>query len=120
MLEHCGAGEAALALLIGQLVYLVQLPHHPLLFASGKVVEVGVVAQHTLLLLDGKIAVLVEPFAQVAGRALKMGGISRICGTGIAGAGIIRTGVAGASGRIAALRSALVVGSRPSLGPRAG
>jgi hypothetical protein len=120
MLDHFGAGDAALALLIGQLIYLVQLAHHALLLGRWKAAEVGVAAQHPLLLLSGKIAVLVEPFAQMAGRALNMGGITGISGPGIAGAGKGRTGVAGVGGRIAVLGLARGIGSRPFLIPRAG
>jgi len=123
MLDHYSAGETALALLLGQLVYLVQLLHHTLLLGRRKPAEVGVAAKHTLLLLYGKIVVLIEPVAQVAGRALNRRGIPRINRAGVAGAEVGRTGIAGAGCWVAGTGcwvtgqpAARCVGSRPSLG----
>ena len=53
VLYHLGARQAALPLFLGQLVYLMQLLDDPLLVGRGKAAEVGVVAQHPFLLLDG-------------------------------------------------------------------
>jgi hypothetical protein len=47
-----------------------QLLDNPLLFRRGKAAEVGIGAQHLFLLLNRQIAVLIEPVAQVARRAL--------------------------------------------------
>lgn len=101
MLEHLSAGETALPLRFRQLVYLAQLPHHSLLLSRWKPTEVGIAAQHTLLLLYGKVAMLIEPVSQMAGRALNRRSIPRINGAGIAGAKKRRTWIAG-TGRLIA------------------
>src|ERR1035438_4942692 len=72
-----------------------QLPHHPLLFGRRQPMEAGVVTQHPLLLLDGQIAVLVEPVAQVARRQIRGRCIAPNRGTGKARPQIGRTGIRG-------------------------
>ena len=66
MLQQLAAGQATLALLLGHLVDLVQLPYQALLVAGRKPVEVRIIAQHPLLVLRGNSAVLIEPVAEVA------------------------------------------------------
>jgi hypothetical protein len=48
---------------------LVQLLHQPLLISRVETVEGGIAAQHSLLVLDGKIAVLIEPVPQMPRRS---------------------------------------------------
>jgi hypothetical protein len=56
--------KAALALLLGHLVHLAQLLDEPLLGGRRQTVEAGIVAQQSLLVLNGKIApVLIQPVA---------------------------------------------------------
>ena len=57
MLERLGPCQAALALLVRQLVDIMQLPQHPLLIACRQPVETGIAAQHLLLLIDRKTLV---------------------------------------------------------------
>ena len=113
-LDHLGTAQAALLLRLGQPVDLMQLLDDPLLLTSWEPTEAGIAAQHPLLLLDGQIAVLVEPYAQVAGlrrsRPISWvrgtGGVwqpirrasvrrTRIGSAGVRGAGISRARVAG-------------------------
>lgn len=95
MLEHLVASHTALALLLAQLVDLMQLLDDALLVGRGQAPECGVVAEHPLLLLDGKRAVLIKPVAQVAGRRLDWMRVARIRRTGIAGTQIRRTWISG-------------------------
>jgi hypothetical protein len=53
VLDHLGTGQPALPLLLGQLVYLMQLLDDPLLVGRRKAAEVGVAAQNPFLLLSG-------------------------------------------------------------------
>jgi hypothetical protein len=68
VLQSFGAGEAAIALVFGQLVHLMQLLEHALLVGLRQAVEAGVVTQRPLLILNGLAAVLVKPVAQVTWR----------------------------------------------------
>lgn len=61
MLQHLAACQAAFALVLGQLVQLVQLLHQALLGRRGQAVETGIVAQQTFLILNGKALMPVEP-----------------------------------------------------------
>ncbi len=99
MLDDLGACQAALPLVLGQLVYLMQLPNNPLLLRRGKAAEVGVAAKHPFLFLDGKIAMLIEPVAKVTRRALNRRCIARIHGTAIAWTHVRRPRIRGA-GRV--------------------
>jgi len=63
VLDHLGTCQAALSLLLRQLVNLMQLLHHSLLVAWSKPPEAGIAAQGPFLLLNGKVEVLIEPVA---------------------------------------------------------
>jgi hypothetical protein len=93
-----------------------QLLHDSLLLSGRKAAEAGVAAQHSLLLLDGKIVVLIEPFSQVARRALSRRGIPRICGTRKAWTDIRRAGIPGTRRGVAGCIVARGIGIRPVLG----
>ena len=68
VLQRFGAGQAAIALVIRQLIHLVQLLQDPLLVRRGQPIEAGVAAQGPLLVLNGLAAMLVEPVAEVPWR----------------------------------------------------
>lgn len=75
-LQRLGASQSAIALSFGHLVYLVQLANQALLSVLGKPVEVGVAAQHPLLVLNRNAAMLIEPCAKVPGRSIAgLGGL---------------------------------------------
>ena len=67
MLQHFTAGQTAVALVLGQLIHLVQLLQQTLLVGRGQPVKAGVAAEGPLLILSGLAAMLVEPVAEVTG-----------------------------------------------------
>jgi len=67
--------EAALALGFRHLVEAMKLLGEPLLLLSGQAIKAGAVAKQAFLVLDGQIAMLVEPVTEMAGR----GGETRRC-----------------------------------------
>ncbi len=62
--QHLIARQPALALRGRHAIHLPQLLHQPLLVAARQRPEAGISAQHPLLLLYGKPAMLVEPLLQ--------------------------------------------------------
>ena len=67
MFESLRACQPAFPLLLRHLVNLVQLPHRTLLIGRGQLIETGIAAKYLLLSLRGKIAMLIEPIAQMPG-----------------------------------------------------
>ena len=63
MLQHLAARQAALALVFGQLIQLMQLLHQALLRLSRQPIETGIVVQQTFLILHRKALMLIEPIA---------------------------------------------------------
>jgi hypothetical protein len=63
VLKHLGASEAAVTLVVRKLIDAMELLQQPLLVAGRQSSEVGVVAQHALLLLNRLAAMLIEPVA---------------------------------------------------------
>ncbi len=67
--QHLAARQPALTLRLRHLIQLMQLLHQALLLFRRQPVKARTVAQQTLLVLHGKIAVLVEPVAEMARRS---------------------------------------------------